>query len=308
MANSVCKFDGVSKDYGKHRVLDNLTFHISEGDFVPLLGPNGAGKTTIIKVLLGCQKVSQGSISLFDNEFDYKALKRVGYSPEHLEFPLSSVQTFLSYISALKGLSYSQSKQQIFQLTREFEIESRLKTPINKLSAGMKQKLRIIQALLAKPEFLILDEPTASLDIFARENLLRKIRYLSQEQGITVLFSTHILSDLGNNNDHLILLKNGKIVYSNQAFHLSGFNQALNFILETSDIKKTQRILAKFKDQLAFFFSPDTNEFTLKVNNGSTTHQLLIRQLLEELLTDDIFIIKFLVSNDLKTAILHKLI
>ncbi len=307
MTNSICQFDSVSKDYGKHRVLDNITFHISEGDFVPLLGPNGAGKTTIIKLLLGCQEVTQGTIYLFGNEFDRKALKRVGYSPEHLEFPLSSVQTFLSYMSSLKGLSYSQSRQQISKLTQEFGLESRLKTPISKLSAGMKQKLRIAQALLTDPEFLILDEPTANLDIFARENLLRKVRYLSQEQKITVLFSTHILSDLGNSNDQLVLLKNGKIIYFGQAFHLLELKQGSNFILETSNTTKTIQILDQFKDQLAFFLSSDTNMISLSVNNDSSNPQVFIKQILDELFANNIFLTKFSVSNDVKTAILYKL-
>lgn len=302
----ICQFDHIYKKFGSQTVLDDVSFEIQRESFSSLIGPNGAGKTTIIKLLLGCLKATKGKIYLFDEEINRESLKRIGYCPERLEFPNVSIQTFLSYIGSLKGLSKSHLKFQITSLLKNFDLKNKIKSPINSLSAGMKQKVRIIQTLLNDPEFLILDEPTVNLDIFSREMLLKKIREYCSEQGTTVLLSTHILSDLENRDDYLILLNNGNVIFSGQALGLYSEAQYIDYTLETTDAKSAYTVLRRLSNQFTVFYTPNTNIIGIKIENNTSPLHLTLKNLFDELFNEKISIISFSSSNELKTAVLNK--
>lgn len=303
----ICEFIDVSKFYGQNLALSDVNFTILQGHFVPLIGPNGAGKTTAIKLLLGCLKANKGNIFLFGERLDRNALNKIGYAPEHLEFPNVSVQTFLKYISSLKAVSHTQAKREIVDLSNWLGMGSKLKSPLHNLSAGMKQKVRLIQALINNPELLILDEPTANLDIFSREILLKKLKELNQDNGTTVLYSTHILSDLNKEYKSIILLKEGKVVHVGPSSLIISDNFQSKFFLKTTDLAKTKKIFENFYEQLEYSISSETGSFILSLKADESSHNSLLKMIFEELSKQAVSITKFSTSNELKTNILYKL-
>ncbi|MFX0030696.1 MAG: ABC transporter ATP-binding protein [Candidatus Hermodarchaeota archaeon] len=307
LKRSICQFDHIYKKFGNQTVLNDITFEIQRGEFSSLIGPNGAGKTTIIKLLLGCLRYTKGIIFLFGEEINRTSLKRIGFCPERLEFPNVSIQTFLSYIGSLKGLSYSETNKKINSLLTDFDLKNKIKSPINTLSAGMKQKVRIMQTFLNDPEFLILDEPTVNLDIFSREMLLKRIREYCSEREATVLLSTHILSDLGNKDDYLLLLNNGSLIFTGQAMNLYSETQNIDYILETSNAKRAYEVLSK-SNQFTVFYTPNTNSIGIKIKNDTSPPHLVLKNLFNVLFNEKISIFHFSSHNELKAAVLNKFI
>lgn len=245
----ILEFNNVNKSFNKFIALDSINLSINENLFTSLVGPNGAGKSTFIKLFLGCLKPTSGSINLYGEQICNKNLKRIGYSPERLEFPNATVRTFLRFIGFFKGLTLSEINNRTTKLLKEFDLNNKLNSPIKNLSAGMKQKLRIIQALLNEPDLLILDEPTSNLDIFTREFLLEKIKALCKENNTSVVFSTHILSDLDISlkNHNVVLLKQGNLVYSGSSSELLNSNHEFShYEIETNNLAKTLQILKKY--------------------------------------------------------------
>ncbi len=200
----------VTKTFGSHSVLNGVDLTIERGQVVGLLGTNGAGKSTFIKCLLGLLRVDNGELRIFDeNGWDLSATtkSRLGYVPQEAKFyAWMKVRQVVDYW----GTFYATwDKRWVYDLMDRWELprEQRVGT----LSPGQLQRLALVLALGHRPELLVLDEPVASLDPIGRRETLRQLIDITQDGEHTVLFSTHILSDLERVASHVAILADGKI-------------------------------------------------------------------------------------------------
>jgi ABC-2 type transport system ATP-binding protein len=205
------RLDKARKCYGSRAVLDGVDLSVAAGSVVGLLGRNGAGKSTLIRCLLGIQELDSGTARLFDEPTlaISDAIKgRIGYVPQEPDaFSWMKVGSMLDYFAAF----YQRwDRDQVQGMLDAWSI--RRDAVIGTLSAGEKQRLAIVRALAHHPDLLVLDEPVASLDPLGRREFLREIVTRASERGTTVLFSTHITSDLERVAVSVAFLKNGKIV------------------------------------------------------------------------------------------------
>lgn len=220
---ALIELNKVSKWYGKIKAIDNIDLSIEPG-IIGLLGPNGAGKTTLFKLFLSFLPISSGKIRILnlDAKRDYlKIREKVGYMPERECF-ISGLAGFeIVYFSAL--LNYI-PKQEAIKRTHEilsfigFE-EERYRL-IDTYSLGMKQKIKLACALVHYPEILLLDEPTQGLDHFSRTQMLKLIKNMYEEYNITIILATHLLTDVEQICNDVILLNKGKVVIHDKLEHL----------------------------------------------------------------------------------------
>jgi ABC-2 type transport system ATP-binding protein len=208
----------VSKHFGSQRVLDGLDWQIVPGQVVGLLGRNGAGKSTLLECMLGLRELDAGSVSLFGAgvaALPEAARARIGYVPQKSElFDWLTPQQMLDYFKAMYP-RWNGAKVEGLLSRWGFDALMRNKQ-IKKLSGGEQQRLSIIRALAHDPDLLILDEPVSSLDPVGRREFLRELVEQVIERGTTVVFSTHILSDLERVAFDLAFLKDGKIALQGQ--------------------------------------------------------------------------------------------
>ena len=203
---------GLTKDYGARRAIENLTFEAKQGEVVGFLGPNGAGKTTTMRILAGYMPPSFGTAQVagFDIlEESIEVRKRVGYLPETV--PLYPDMTVFDYLKFMADLRHLPNADDMVDNALEMvQMEQRAEGYIANLSKGMRQRVGLAQALLHKPEVLILDEPTIGLDPAQVVEVRGIIRDVGKER--TVLLSTHILSEAQQLCDRVLIINKGRIV------------------------------------------------------------------------------------------------
>jgi ABC-2 type transport system ATP-binding protein len=211
---------GLTKDYGLRRAIDNLNFNIEQGEIVGFLGPNGAGKTTTMRILTGYIPPTSGKVEIggFDLKEDSINLRRIiGYMPETV--PLYSDMTVYEYLKFMAGLrSVKNADDRIEEVLNLLHLTERAEGYIAKLSKGMKQRLGLAQAILHKPEVLILDEPTIGLDPVQIIEVRNLIREIGREH--TVLLSTHILSEAQQVCNRVLIINKGVLVAEDTTEHL----------------------------------------------------------------------------------------
>ncbi len=213
MNNNIIEIEGLSKKLDQKTVLQNLSLSVPRGSVFGLLGKNGAGKTTLIKCVLGLLKPTSGHIkTLGDDPFSFReeSKERIGYVPQvDRIYPWLTVRQLVDYTASF----YRHWNNQLVQrLLKEWEVDEKEKVGV--LSEGQAQKVSIILSLGHEPEFLIFDEPVASLDPVARRHFLKTILEIISNRDCTVFFSTHITSDLERVADRVALLKNGQIPFA----------------------------------------------------------------------------------------------
>ncbi len=204
--------NGLIKDYGARRALDNITFDANQGEIVGFLGPNGAGKTTTMRILTGYMPPSGGEAIVAGYDVVEESLevrKRVGYLPETV--PLYNDMTALDYLTFMAELRKIPNAQDRAWETLELvDLDERANSYIGNFSKGMRQRVGLAQALLHRPEVIILDEPTIGLDPAQVVEVRSLIREIGRDR--TVLFSTHILSEAQQICDRVLIINKGKIV------------------------------------------------------------------------------------------------
>ncbi|WP_440964329.1 ABC transporter ATP-binding protein [Massilia sp. GER05] len=218
MSAAIVRMSSVSKYFGSQRVLADLDWQIAPGQVVGLLGRNGAGKSTLLECMLGLREADAGSVALFGEDvarLSDDARGRIGYVPQRTDLFdwLTPVQMF-DYFRAMYP-RWNTGKVDGLLSRWDFGPELRNK-PIKRLSGGEQQKLAIIRALAHEPELLILDEPVSALDPVGRREFLRELVDQVIERGTSVVFSTHILSDLERVAFDLAFLKDGRIALQGQ--------------------------------------------------------------------------------------------
>ena len=207
------QISGLKKNYGQKQALAGVSMTLSEGIY-GLLGPNGAGKSTLMNILTGNLSQTEGEI-LFDGT-DVRTLGaafrgRLGYMPQQQTYyPSFTVEQFLYYIGSLRGMKRAQVKERITWALELLSLSDVRKKPLRALSGGMRQRILLAQAILADPDILILDEPTAGLDPKQRIAVRNLIAEIALRK--IVLISTHVVSDVEFVAKELILLSDGKVL------------------------------------------------------------------------------------------------
>ena len=206
-------FAGVVKRFGAFTALDGVSLDIAEGEFFGLLGPNGAGKTTLISCLAGLARPDQGQISVLGRDVvqDYLAARRLlGVVPQELVFdPFFTVRETLRIQSAYFGVSSNDAW--IDEILAHLDLTDKADTNMRRLSGGMKRRVLVAQALVHRPPVIVLDEPTAGVDVELRQGLWRFIRRLNQD-GHTIILTTHYLEEAETLCGRIALMKQGSIL------------------------------------------------------------------------------------------------
>jgi ABC-2 type transport system ATP-binding protein len=210
---SLIQIKGLQKSFQGDEVIKGLNFNLERGKCIALLGPNGAGKTTTLRMLSGLMKPTKGSITFSDAKKDGDIRHLIGYLPQ---FPVfydwMSGMEFLQYVGKLAGLTNKEAKERSLELLELVGISEAKNRKVGKYSGGMKQRLGIAQAIIHRPQLVMLDEPVSALDPFGRREVLELLDGLKKET--TILFSTHILNDAEEVCDEILFLHNGEIVES----------------------------------------------------------------------------------------------
>ncbi len=204
----------ISKQFGHIRAVDNITFSVNPGEIVGILGPNGAGKTTTMRMIAALLEPDSGEIMFSgENIVEQPALIRdkLGYLLENNPLYLDMLTSeFLDFVASSRGLKGEKKNAALKQVIKETGIEDVYYQPLQELSKGFRQRVGLAQAILHKPQLLILDEPTEGLDPNQRVEIRELIRSIGKER--TVLLSTHVLSEVKSTCDRVIIIHQGKIV------------------------------------------------------------------------------------------------
>jgi ABC-2 type transport system ATP-binding protein len=219
------RFEQVSKTYtgarGSFRALDGVSFDIAPGEFFGLLGPNGAGKTTLISILAGLARATSGRVTVMGHDVvaDYAAARRaLGIVPQELVFdPFFSVRETLRIQSGYFGVKNNEAW--ITELLEQLGLADKAKSNMRQLSGGMKRRVLVAQALVHRPPVIVLDEPTAGVDVELRQTLWQFISRLNRE-GHTVLLTTHYLEEAEALCGRIAMLKQGRVVALDRTVNL----------------------------------------------------------------------------------------
>jgi ABC-2 type transport system ATP-binding protein len=229
------RIDRLVKRYGDFTAVDGISFDVPEGEFFGLLGPNGAGKTTTINSIVGLSKITSGSIQLFglDVTKDWRATRRlVGLSPQEYNFDrYLSIRDILIYQAGYYGLHGKVVRERADELLERFGLTSKAKQIYTRLSGGMKRRLTIARALMFSPRLLILDEPTAGVDVELRLELWAFLRQLNRE-GTTIILTTHYLEEAEELCSRIGIIEAGKLVALETTRKLIGERSLQDVFLE----------------------------------------------------------------------------
>lgn len=249
------KIENLHKSFGTNKIINELSMSIPENTIFGFLGKNGAGKTTTMKMILGFLKKDEGSIKVFGEEVSFgqsKTNQFIGYLPDVPEFyGYMTAKEYLNLCGAITGLSKNEIKNKSVELLELVGLRD-VNKRISGYSRGMKQRLGIAQALLNSPKLLICDEPTSALDPLGRKEILDII--LKIKDFTTVIFSTHILSDVEAICDHVVVLDKGKNVLEGS-------------IDELKNIKRKNTIKIRFKSDKELKAFKSLDKFSNLVTN-----------------------------------------
>tara|TARA_B100000035_G_scaffold313185_1_gene326322 strand:+ start:368 stop:1279 length:912 start_codon:yes stop_codon:yes gene_type:complete len=207
-------FNNVKKNFNQLKAVDGVSLSIEQGEFFGLLGPNGAGKSTLINMMAGLVRPSNGSVSVmgFDVNKEYqKARHSVGIVPQELVFdPFFNVREMLRFQAGYFGKDKSNDKW-VDEVIERLDLTEKSSTNMRKLSGGMKRRALIAQALVHRPPVIVLDEPTAGVDVELRQKLWNFINDLNKE-GHTIVLTTHYLEEAETLCNRIGMMRSGKIV------------------------------------------------------------------------------------------------
>ena len=219
----------LTKKYGGHLAVDDVSFTVEDGQIYGLLGPNGAGKSTIMNILTGYLSATSGQVTVAGHPLPEEADEAkacVGYLPEQPPlYPEMTVGEYLNFVAELKKVPRAQRKEQVLRAARRTGLENVLPRLIRSLSKGYKQRVGIAQALLGSPKIIILDEPTVGLDPAQVIEMRKLIRELGKAH--TVILSSHILSEVQAVCQQVLILSKGKLAASGTLQELTADGRSL---------------------------------------------------------------------------------
>lgn len=257
----------LTKYYGEHLAVDDISFEITEGHVYGFLGPNGAGKSTTMNIITGCLSATEGNVFIDGHDIFEEAdaaKKLIGYLPEQPPLYMNeSPLEYLHFVGEAKGLRGAELKAQVNEVIEKTGISNVKNRRISALSKGYKQRVGIAQALLGNPKVIILDEPTVGLDPIQ----IIEIRELITELGKThtVIFSSHILSEVEAICDQIIMITRGKLVAFGEPEELHKQLLAPNEIVLTTDA--SEAVIQKM-------FAEDAHITEIQIEEGESTYTI----------------------------------
>lgn len=211
------------KSYPGVNALKGINFDVEEGDFFGFLGPNGAGKTTTINCIIGLAKFNEGDIKVFgkDVKKDYKEARRlIGISPQEYNFdPYLSIEDVLIYQAGYYGIRKKDVMPKVRELLKQFNLDGKKEVDFRKLSGGMKRRLTLARALVHSPKLLILDEPTAGVDVELRLEIHKYLHELNKK-GVTILLTSHYIEEVEKLCNKTCIINEGKIIANDKTKNL----------------------------------------------------------------------------------------
>lgn len=239
MQKPILKCDNLHKKLGKKEILKGVSLEVNSGDILGFIGPNGAGKTTTIKLILGLQSISSGKVEIngFDVEKNFeKAIEKVGSIVENPDLYM-----YLSGYDNLKligNLYKNVDIKRIDEVVKLVGLENRIKDKVSKYSLGMRQRLGVAQAILHKPNLLILDEPTNGLDPEGIKSMRELLVKLAKDENMAILISSHNLAELESFCNKICIIKNGIVVETSNLEDVKKEVSEGCYIFEIDDIKQ----------------------------------------------------------------------
>jgi ABC-2 type transport system ATP-binding protein len=213
-ATPVVTVDNLTKRFGEVTAVNSIGFSVAEGSITALLGGNGAGKTTTLAILLGLLLPTSGSVTVFGEDMlrhRYRVLPRMNFSSPYMDLPKRlSVAENLTVYAHLYGLD--QTRERVAKIARDMEISAFLDRSTGTLSAGQRTRVALAKALLNEPRLLLMDEPTASLDPDTSDWVRGYLESYRQRTGATILLASHNMAEVERLCDHVVMLREGKIV------------------------------------------------------------------------------------------------
>ncbi|MCK5211468.1 ATP-binding cassette domain-containing protein [Candidatus Parcubacteria bacterium] len=208
------EINNLTKKFGSNVVLDDISFSVKKGEILGFLGPNGAGKTTTMKIITSFWTPTKGTIKIdgVDVMADSMATrKKIGYLPETVPlYDDMRVYEYLKFVAEIRGIDKNRIKERMANVVNSCGLKQVIRKPIEELSKGFRQRVGLAQAIMHEPDILILDEPTTGLDPNQIADIRDLIKKIGEEK--TIIFSTHILSEVSATCDRAIIINNGKIV------------------------------------------------------------------------------------------------
>ena len=267
------QISNIEKSYKSLRALDGVSLTIEQGEFFGLLGPNGAGKTTLISIIAGLIRADAGNVSIHGHDVvtDYRAARKLlGVVPQELVFdPFFSVRETLRMTSGYYGLK--NNDQWIDEVMHHLDLTNKADANMRALSGGMKRRVLVAQALVHKPPVIVLDEPTAGVDVELRQTLWKFIARLNRD-GHTVVLTTHYLEEAQAQCNRIAMLKAGKVVAldltSALIKRISGSQLVVR--LAQGQLPDVLKALVSHPDELV-----SGNRYTLRVNEYSDVEPIL---------------------------------
>lgn len=236
------EIEHLTKRYGGHTAVSDLSFTVDSGQIYGFLGPNGAGKSTTMNIMTGCLSATEGAVRIDGHDIfeePEQAKRLIGYLPEQPPLYMNETpEEYLRFVGAAKGLRGAELERQIDEVIRQTGIEGVARRRISALSKGYKQRVGIAQALLGNPKVIILDEPTVGLDPIQIIEIRDLIKELGQTH--TVIFSSHILSEVQTICDQIIMIAKGKLVAFDTPENLEQHLLTPNEVILTTDASASE--------------------------------------------------------------------
>jgi ABC-2 type transport system ATP-binding protein len=221
---------GLTKRYGDVVALDGLDLELEPG-VIGLVGANGAGKSTLLRILLGLVEPTSGSARMFDLDVvAHGAAVRqlIGYLPEHDCLPLDvSATEFVAHMARLSGLPRAAARERTAETLRHVGLFEERYREMRGYSTGMRQRVKLAQALVHDPRLMLLDEPTNGLDPEGRDEMLDLVRRIGHDFGLSILMSSHLLAEIERVCDHLVVIEGGRLVQSDRIGAFTGRTETL---------------------------------------------------------------------------------
>lgn len=244
----------LTKFYGDLKALDNLSLEVKEGEFFGFLGPNGAGKTTTINILTGLTNYNKGGVKVFglDVTGDYRdARKLIGLVPQEFNFDLFlTIDETMRYYAGYFGITGHEARKRIDEILELLGLLDKKRAEVRKLSGGLKRRLLIARGLVHRPKLLIMDEPTAGVDVELRREIWHMMREMNRE-GTTILLTTHYIEEAERMASRVGIINKGRIIAIDDKPRLIEKLHKINLdLIFDKPIARMPRILEKYKPLL----------------------------------------------------------
>jgi ABC-2 type transport system ATP-binding protein len=222
---AIASADHVQRKFGQVLALSDVTFELQQG-VTGLLGANGAGKTTLISLLLGALRPDAGKLEVLGMDplkAGYRLRQRIGYAPEDDRFPPDvKASELVRHFAEMRGIPHRAAVVRASEVLFEVGLGEERFRPIGTMSTGQRQRVKLAQALVHDPELVLLDEPTNGLDPIQRDDMLALVRRIGTDLGFTVLISSHLLGEVEQVSDYILMLEGGKVARSGSVKNLLG--------------------------------------------------------------------------------------